>query len=159
MKKTTGKEPEFVLVGEVIEEILEQKRLFPRTLYGAWEDIVGKEVARHSQPRRLTRNVLHVIVSDPVWKHHLEMNKAVIIDKLGELAGKQAILDIRFRLGEIREEAERFVKPKGTSGKKGKRSRRKTSIRKLTDEDKKVLKKISDVKLRKICRSLLKRVH
>ncbi len=150
---------DFALVGDVVREILEKRELFPKTLYGAWEDIVGGETAKHSQPRRLVKGVLYVVVSDPVWKHHLEMNKQAIIDELKKLAPAKPIEDIRFRLGEIKQDAPRFEKSKKTAKKKTGKPKKRLRLRKLTDEDKKVLRKVSDVELRKRCRSLLKRVN
>ncbi len=151
---------DFVLVGDVIRKILEEKQLFPRTLYGAWEEIVGEETAKYSQPRRLVKNVLYVVVTDPVWKHHLELNKSEILEKLNQFRPEKPIENIRFRIGEIKTDVRRFEKPKGRKRRRsGYRSKKKVSVRKLTGEDKEVLKKISDVELRKICRSLLKRVR
>ena len=149
---------EFVLVGEVIKQVIEDKQLFPRTLYGAWEEIVGKETARYSQPRRLVKGTLHVIVTDPIWKHHLELNKSAILEKLKQFKPDKPIENIRFRIGEIKTEMRRFEKPEKRKKRGKSRSKRRVSLRKLTDQDKEVLKRISDTELRKICRSLLKRV-
>ncbi len=150
---------DFVLIADVIKEVLEKKELFPKTLYGAWEDIVGAETAKHSQPRRLVKGVLHVVVTDSVWKHHLELSKAEIVERLNQFRPEKPIKEIRFRIGEIKSAVPRFEKPSGKGAKKTRKRKKKRAVRKLSREDRDVLKKISDVELRKICRSLLKKVR
>ncbi len=151
---------DFFLIGDVIKDVLEERQLFPKTLYGTWEDLVGKETAKYSQPRRLVKGILHVVVTDPVWKHHLELNKEEILEKLRKVNPQKPIKGVRFRIGEIKKEVPLVEKPKGGKPKrKIQKSKRKVPLRKLNDEDREVLKKISDVELRKRCRSLLKRVR
>ena len=61
-----------------------------------WDDIVGKTVAKNTEPDRVEHGVIIVKVSSPTWRQELYFQKEEIIKKLNNSIGKKAIRDIRF---------------------------------------------------------------
>lgn len=64
-----------------------------------WRDIVGSEIALHTQPGKVRRGVLTVAAKNAVWAHHLTTLKEEIIAKLNAFAGEKAVSDLRFQAG------------------------------------------------------------
>ncbi len=61
-----------------------------------WDAVVGNEIARQTEPFRVTDGTLYVKVADTVWRNELHFLKNEIIQKLNEKVGKQIITDIKF---------------------------------------------------------------
>ena len=61
-----------------------------------WNEIVGKTVAKNTQPERVEHGVIIVKVSSPTWRQELYFQKKEIIEKLNNKIGKNVIKDIRF---------------------------------------------------------------
>ena len=92
-------------------------RLSRRMIWDFWEDIVGPQIAIHAWPERFAeREILVVVVSDPVWMQQLCFQRQLFIDKLNEnLPSMAKIKDIRFVLGDVAEVRSRWIphkKPK-----------------------------------------------
>lgn len=64
-----------------------------------WRDIVGGEIALHTQPGKVRNGVLTVAAKNAVWAHHLTTLKEEIIAKVNVFAGEKAISDLRFQAG------------------------------------------------------------
>ncbi len=55
----------------------------------AWPEIVGEELARRTQPKRIKGSVLTVAVESSVWAHHLSMMREQILEViLNRTAGR-----------------------------------------------------------------------
>jgi len=61
-----------------------------------WDKVVGDEIAKQTEPFRVTDGILYVKVADTVWRNELYFLKNEIIKKLNEKVGKQIITDIKF---------------------------------------------------------------
>ena len=61
-----------------------------------WNDIVGKTVAKNTEPDRVEHGVIIVKVSSPTWRQELYFQKKEIIQKINNTIGKNVIRDIRF---------------------------------------------------------------
>ncbi|UCF64307.1 MAG: DUF721 domain-containing protein [bacterium] len=61
-----------------------------------WEQAVGKEIAQHTEPYKITQGILFVKVSDPAWRNELQFFKNEIIEKLNQKIGKKIVKDIKF---------------------------------------------------------------
>jgi len=61
-----------------------------------WNDIVGKTVAKNTEPDRVEHGVIIVKVSSPTWRQELYFQKKEIIEKINNTIGKNVIRDIRF---------------------------------------------------------------
>ncbi len=51
-------------------------------LRNAWPELVGKQIAKHSQPVSLEYNTLRISVDHPGWLPELERSKRILLQKL-----------------------------------------------------------------------------
>lgn len=70
-----------------------------RRLAASWSAIVGEQVARQSEPVRLSRGVLYVAVSNPTWAQSLTMERLRILDKINQ-SPLAPLQEIRFSPGD-----------------------------------------------------------
>ncbi len=61
-----------------------------------WDHVVGKEIAKQSEPFKVVKGSLFVKVNDTVWRNELQFFKNEIIEKLNKKIGKNVIRDIKF---------------------------------------------------------------
>jgi hypothetical protein len=71
------------------------------TIWRAWEEIVGKSLALHAQPRSIHNRILFINVSHSTWIQQLQFLKSTLIEKINAYLGEYLIEDIRFKLGKI----------------------------------------------------------
>ena len=64
-----------------------------------WPKAVGEQIAVQTQPDSLRGGTLFVKATSSVWVQQLHFMKDEIRQKLNELAGKDAIKEIRFTVG------------------------------------------------------------
>lgn len=87
-------------VAKVMASLGLQDRLKAEAVLGAWKEIVGDFVAKHSAPQQLKDGVLYVSVLQPTMHFELERNwKREILEKLKKRFGARTVRDIRFRIG------------------------------------------------------------
>jgi predicted nucleic acid-binding Zn ribbon protein len=92
--------PTSKLVPAVMKHLGLEQRLQQSQVFYLWSNIVGSDIARHSQPVSLRNGMLVVAVDHPVWLEDLtRYSKADILKKVQECVGKTAVRDIRFRIG------------------------------------------------------------
>lgn len=159
MKKTDKQS----LVGPLVRGFLERHPAFSASPLGDWSDLVGEQIARYSLPKSLKDRVLVIVAFDSVWKHHLELNKDALIEKINGKRPEPLVTEIRVRVGEV-PEAQPVLNPNHTLFAKMKarrhrpQKREKAPARKLTPEEKALLKSLPDPDLRTIGARLLKRI-
>ena len=71
------------------------------SIWGAWNEIVGKSVAAQAQPRSIRNRILFIEVSHSTWMQQLQFLKPTLLEKINSFLGEPLIQDIRFRLGKI----------------------------------------------------------
>ncbi len=57
------------------------------SVFAAWDDIVGADMARHIQPIRLDESVLHVEATDAAWATQFRFLESDVRRRLGERTG------------------------------------------------------------------------
>jgi len=86
-------------LGDALAEVSKHLRLpEPKALggvFGAWEDIVGAEIAAHVQPRTLRGDVLTVVVDDNVWATQIRFLEGDLVRRIQRVAGPAAVASIR----------------------------------------------------------------
>ena len=88
------------LVPAVMKRLGLEQRLQQSQVFYLWPNIVGPDIARHTQPVSLRAGLLVVAVDHPVWLQELvRYDKPVILQKVRERVGKKVIRDICFRIG------------------------------------------------------------
>jgi hypothetical protein len=130
---------------------------------GDWSELVGPQVARYSRPHSLKRKVLVIHAYDAIWKHHLDLNKEVLLAKINHKRAEPLVEKIRVLVGEVEENEPVLnpnykllneIKAKNVRGKKSK----KPPLRRLTQEEKNLLTGLSDPDLRAMGKKLLQRL-
>lgn len=150
-------------VGSLMEAVLRRTPSFSANPLGDWGDLVGDQVARHSQPVSLKKKVLVVVAYDSIWKHHLELNKEALQSMINGRRPEPIVEKIVVRVGELPETLP-VLNPNSIQLDKVRamRARRirktKTSTRPLTPEEKELLRSIPDASLRAIGKRLLQRI-
>ena len=99
-------------IGEVLFSALKNKgmnsKIEENALLKLWPKAVGPQIASKTQPDCLRGGTLFVKTISSVWVQQLHFMKEEIRDKLNELAGRNAIKEIRFLVGHtlVQEKAE-----------------------------------------------------
>jgi len=92
-----------------IEDILQQVMASFRkdsagdllTISKQWKQAAGDVFANESRPGAIKDKKLIVYVSNSGWIQEFQFNKAIIIEKLNDIMGKQLISDIIFKIGNV----------------------------------------------------------
>ena len=57
------------------------------SVFAAWDEVVGADMARHIQPIRLDESVLHVEATDAAWATQFRFLESDVRRRLGERTG------------------------------------------------------------------------
>lgn len=152
-----------VMVGHVVRLFIEHHPVFAVNPLGDWQELVGDHMARYCQPQSLKKKVLTVIAHDSVWKHHLELLKDPLVEKINGDRPEPLVEKMVVRVGGLPATAPQLnpslqsAEPSG-SPKAHRMRRKKTPTRALTSEEKALLKTLPDPELRALGTRLLKRI-
>lgn len=69
-----------------------------RTVFTSWEELVGADIASHSQPVSLRAGVLTLSVDHPAWATQLRYMTAELIRRIAEATTSAAVTEIRLRV-------------------------------------------------------------
>lgn len=150
-------------LGSVVKQVLEKHPAFAPNPLGDWMEIAGEQVANHSQPRTLKDKILVIVAYDSVWKHHLELNKEDLLQRINAGRPEPLVEKITIKVGQIRlvppdlnpsRKKLQNVKARRVAGVK----KHKTVLRRLTAEEQTLLASLRDPELKKIGKRLLQRV-
>ncbi|MEY2600148.1 MAG: hypothetical protein RLZZ244_775 [Verrucomicrobiota bacterium] len=87
-------------IHKLLRELGMSQRLRQEEIVGAWQEIVGDFIAKHSSPARLMDGILVIHVLQPTVHFELErVWKRTVLQKLQARFGRNHIREIRFRLG------------------------------------------------------------
>ena len=86
MQKLLGKSP--------LRRGLEEQEIL-----SSWPEIVGPEIAKHSQALALRDGVLWVRTEGSVWAQELSLLKPRIRERLEKKGGEGSVRDVRFHTG------------------------------------------------------------
>lgn len=68
------------------------------TLHRQWEQIVGKTIAKKSEPAYIQKDTLWVYVESSVLMQHMQPQKLALLKKINDLIPAIEILDIRWAM-------------------------------------------------------------
>ena len=89
-----------ILLKDAIEAFLKENNLETKLnetrLIGAWENVTGKLIARHTLQMYVKNRVLFVKVDAAALREELTYQKSKLVKKLNKVAGIDVIDDIRF---------------------------------------------------------------
>jgi predicted nucleic acid-binding Zn ribbon protein len=88
-------------VGAVLQDLARQfgleRNLEEYQVITSWAEMVGEQIARVTEARRMENGVLFVSVSTAPWRAELSMKRVEIIQKINATFGKNVVKEIRFR--------------------------------------------------------------
>lgn len=67
----------------------------------SWQRAVGPGISEQTQPIRIQNRILYICVSNSVWMQQLQFMKGMILGKIKEETGVDALEEIRFFIGEV----------------------------------------------------------
>ena len=83
------------LFGAVLERIMKQrgwqKPAAEATVFGAWEKVVGSEIAKHSRPIKLDDGVLTVEAESTAWATQLRLLAATLLRSIAAEVGHNVV--------------------------------------------------------------------
>ncbi|MGA5305249.1 DciA family protein [Nucisporomicrobium flavum] len=83
------------LFGAVLERILKQrgwqKPAAEATVFGAWEKVVGPDIAKHSRPMKLDDGVLTVEAESTAWATQLRLLAATLLRSIAAEVGHNVV--------------------------------------------------------------------
>lgn len=130
---------------------------------GDWEELIGQPLASYCQPKSLKNKLLVIVAYDSVWKHHLELNKEALLQKINLKRPESLVEKIVIRVGALPEvlpvlnpshrEMEKIGKKRSPAKRK-----KKPPSRELTLEEKELLRALADPDLRVIATRLLRKI-
>ncbi|MEA4835890.1 MAG: DUF721 domain-containing protein [Anaeromusa sp.] len=97
-------QPLSLVLAQAIRKMNIAKPFAMHSLIGHWRQLVGDDIADHSQPQKVEFGVLVVMVDSSVWTHHLTLLKTDILQKIHQYTGEKLISDLRFKAGILRSE-------------------------------------------------------
>lgn len=152
-----------VKVGPLLKQFLGDHPAFTANPIGDWKELVGEQVARYTRPRSLKQKVLVIAAHDSVWKHHLELLKEVLAEKINAKRPEPLVEQIVIKVSDIPESMQAlnpaYKELEKIKGKRGAiRKKVKSPQRKLTPEEQQLIKSLPDPQLREIGAKLLKRI-
>ena len=83
------------LFGAVLERLMKQrgweKPKAEATVFGAWEKVVGPDIAKHSRPVKLDDGVLTVEAESTAWATQLRMLAATLLRNIASEVGHNVV--------------------------------------------------------------------
>lgn len=71
------------------------------SLARSWKRIAGPILGGRTAPSRFRHGVLTVLVPNASWAQELQLSKPVLLDRIRECLGSDAVREIRFRTGPV----------------------------------------------------------
>lgn len=83
------------IIDKVLDASTAKNEFMEQRAMSYWGDVVGPGVNRQTQRRYVSGGVLHVYVMSAPLKTELEFRKSAIVEALNQLAGCDAISELR----------------------------------------------------------------
>jgi len=87
-----------IAVGDILESLKKTtalgKHLEYAQIWEHWEEIAGKQLARHTRPHDVRDGQLRIAAESSVWMNKITYKKWTIIKRVNQLAKKELINDL-----------------------------------------------------------------
>lgn len=67
-------------------------------IFGQWPDVVGPDVAAHSQPTAIDGSTLVVSAQDSVWAREIQWLESEVVSRIKELTNSDQITALKVRV-------------------------------------------------------------
>ena len=92
-------------LGSVLQDAIKTARVDANLdacrLWQEWNTVVGEAISQNARPEAIKGKLLLVNVSSAPWMQQLQFLKTELLQKLNESMGKDAVEDIRFKIGPV----------------------------------------------------------
>jgi predicted nucleic acid-binding Zn ribbon protein len=86
------------LFSDLLSEASKDESVSLILLQSLWAQVVGKQVARCSQPKELYNQSLKVVVNDPSWENELKAMTGIIKAAVNRFWGQDLVSDVTIQL-------------------------------------------------------------
>ncbi|MCL4417233.1 MAG: DUF721 domain-containing protein [Actinobacteria bacterium] len=94
---TTGADRISNIIDSYILEHKLSSKLKSYSLFNHWEEIVGREIAKNTKPRKLRDKVLYISTINPIWAGELSLMSQKIIDKINNYLKEDIVSTLRIK--------------------------------------------------------------
>ena len=92
-------------LGDILDRAVRRlplrQRLDDYAVWQVWDDAVGPAAARNARPERIRNGTLFVKVRAATWMQQLQYTKDIMVERLNQRLGREAVTNIFFVVGEI----------------------------------------------------------
>jgi len=91
--------------GEVLARYLRRhhvRNVQEHAIANKWVELVGEQIAAHTQPLSLKDGLLNVVVASAAWLNELSLLRGPIVQRINELLGENTVAAIRLLAGRVR---------------------------------------------------------
>lgn len=92
------RKPNEIFVGEAIREMAEfynlDQRLRESKVIGAWEQVVGTMIAKHTTNLYIRRDKLYVVIGSSAVRSELSFSRTKLVSLLNKAAGEKVIDEV-----------------------------------------------------------------
>lgn len=96
------KKKEIIPFKQALKEFFKEKKWSKKIkgyqIISNWENLVGKEIAKSSQPIKIQDKCLFLAVKSNVWANELNLRKGELVEKINREAGEEIISNILFKV-------------------------------------------------------------
>ncbi len=89
------------IVKSVFAKLENEKSFTKEDIEDQWKALVGPRAAGHTRPASLRKGILTVFVDSSGWLQQMTLEKRKTLKQLKRTFGKDKILGIHFKVGEI----------------------------------------------------------
>jgi predicted nucleic acid-binding Zn ribbon protein len=89
------------ILGTVLKTQIQGSDLKLTKLWDIWEETVGQTIAQNAKVSAFKEKLLIVEVSDSTWLYQLQFLKEEMKQKINQALGKDAIEEIKFKVGDV----------------------------------------------------------
>ena len=86
-------------IGSIIDSVVARMnastKLKASSIFNHWEEIVGREIAKRSRPKKLVSGILYISVSNSIWANELSLMSEGLIKKINSFAGEEIAGSLR----------------------------------------------------------------
>ena len=92
---------EIEVIGSIIDSVVEKmgidRKLNTSNIFNHWDEIAGREIAKRSKPRKITKETLYVSVTSSTWANELSLMSEELIKKINSFVGEKVVKTVRFK--------------------------------------------------------------
>ncbi|MBC7332912.1 MAG: DUF721 domain-containing protein [Actinobacteria bacterium] len=87
------------ILKELISGLNIERKIRQAKLFNHWCEIVGENISKKTEPRKLVNGVLYIQVVNSMWANELSLMCPKLIEKINSFVGEDVVKQIKFRVG------------------------------------------------------------